>query len=439
MIEWQIVHIEEIADIVGGGTPSTKDHGNFNGNIPWLTPKDLSGIRERYVQCGERNLSQKGLDSSSARLLPAGSVLLSTRAPIGYVALAKNPIATNQGFRSLVVKDDALAEYVYYWLKLSTEELERHASGSTFRELSGSSLKKIQLPLPPISEQHAIASVLGALDDKIDLNRRMNETLEAMARALFKDWFVDFGPTRAKAEGRDPYLAPELWNLFPDALDDEGKPVGWVQGILADVAESPRRGVNPSDISEDTPYIGLEHMPRRSIALSEWEGAGKVKSNKTQFHRGEILFGKLRPYFHKVGIAPLDGICSTDIVVAIPRAPDWGAFILACLSSDEFVDYTNRTSTGTKMPRTSWKTMAQYWKTMAQYKVFLPPQQVAYAFQDVTQSLLDRLGANIHETAALGETRDCLIPKLMSGEIRLRNVEKAMEAVVEEGNEGAII
>ena len=168
--------------------------------------------------------------------------------------------------------------------------------------------------------------------------------------------------------------------------------------------------------------LTLEHMPRRSVALSQWEGAGKVKSNKTQFYRGEILFGKLRPYFHKVGVAPLDGICSTDIVVVVPRAQEWRTFAIVCLSSDEFVDYTNRTSTGTKMPRTSWETMAQY-------KMRLPPERVACAFQRITRPLLDRLGDNIHATVSLAETRDLLLPKLMSGEIRLRDAEKAMEAV----------
>ncbi len=315
------------------------------------------------------------------------------------------------------VTDSDFAYYLTQWEEVRRYAVDQMTGTSGRQRVPADSLNHLVVPVPPLPEQRAIADILGTLDDKIELNRRMNETLEAMARALFKDWFVDFGPTRAKAEGRAPYLPPELWELFPAALDGEGKPAGWVQGTLGDVAESPRRGVSPSDVSGKTPYIGLEHMPRRSIALSEWEGAGKAKSNKTLFHRGEILFGKLRPYFHKVGIAPLDGICSTDIVVAIPRAPDWEAFILACLSSDEFVDYTNRTSTGTKMPRTSWKTMAQY-------KMFLPPQQVVCAFQDITQSLLDRLSANIHETAALGETRDCLLPKLMSGEIRLRDADR---------------
>ena len=251
----------------------------------------------------------------------------------------------------------------------------------------------------------------------------MNETLEAMARAIFKDWFVDFGPTRAKAEGREPYLASELWDLFPDAFDEEDQPAGWKLGTLADISDSPRRSISPADVAKETPYIGLEHMPRHSIALTEWGGARKVKSDKSVFKKGEFLFGKLRPYFHKVGFAPLDGICSTDIVVVIPRTSDWAAFTLACLSSDVFVNYTDQTSTGTKMPRTSWKTMGQY-------KICLPPEQVARAFQSLAQPLIERVSANIHESRTLAQTRDLLLPKLMSGKIRLGEAEKAMEAVI---------
>ena len=306
--------------------------------------------------------------------------------------------------------------------QMQAEMLALAAAGATRNALTKGMIESFEVPDLSVEVQRAIAALLGALEDKIELNRRINETLEAMARSIFKDWFVDFGPTYAKVEGRTPYLAPELWDLFPDALDDDDKPVGWKQGVLGDVANSPRRGVSPDDVAEDTPYIGLEHMPRRSVALTEWEGAGNVTSNKSAFRKGEFLFGKLRPYFHKVGLAPLDGICSTDIVIVSSRASDWAAFTLACLSSDEFVDYTDRTSTGTKMPRTSWTTMGQY-------KIWLPSDKVARAFQSLAQPLLDRLSANIHEARSLAQTRDLLLPKLMSGEIRLREAVKVVEAV----------
>ena len=349
--------------------------------------------------------------------------MMSCIATVGRCGITDGVSFTNQQINSVIPYKNVDPFFLYYSFKILGRELELSGGGgSVYTNVSKSRFSEIEISVPPLAQQRAIAATLSALDLKIDLNRLINETLEAMARAIFKDWFVDFGPTRAKAEGRESYLSPELWDLFPDALDDEDRPVGWKQGTFADVADSPRRGVSPSDVAEDTPYIGLEHMPRRSIALSQWEGAGKVTSNKSAFKKGEFLFGKLRPYFHKVGFAPLDGICSTDIVVVIPRAPEWAAFALACLSSDEFVDYTDQTSTGTKMPRTSWKTMEQY-------GICLPFDQITRAFQGVVQPLFDRVSANIYETRTLAETRDLLLPKLMSGEIRVVEAGKAMGAV----------
>ena len=205
-------------------------------------------------------------------------------------------------------------------------------------------------------------------------------------------------------------------------MDEEDKPEGWKNGMLSDFANSPRRTISPVDVADDTPYIGLEHLPRGSIALTEWERAEKVTSNKSVFKKSEFLFGKLRPYFHKVGFAPLDGICSTDIVVVIPRTPDWAAFTLSCLSSDEFIRYTDQTSTGTKMPRTSWKTMGSY-------KVGLPSDQVVGAFQRLVKPLIERIGVNVGESRTLSQVRDSLLPKLVSGEIRLRDAEELVGAV----------
>jgi len=424
--EWREYRIGEIADIVGGSTPSTSDPSNFNGDIPWITPKDLSGPHDRYVSRGERNLSRKGLESCSAQLLPRGTVLVTSRAPIGYVAIAKNPITTNQGFRNLVPKPGVDSEFLYYWVKANIEELRRHASGSTFQELTGTALAQIRIRVPPLPEQRAIAHILGTLDDKIELNRRMSQTLEAMVRALFKAWFVDFEPVRAKMEGRWgrgqslPGLPAHLYDLFPARLVDSklGEiPEGWMIGKLGDVAENPRRGIQPNCIAPNTPYIALEHMPRRSIALFDWGTAEGVESNKFEFKKGEILFGKLRPYFHKVGVAPVDGVCSTDIVVIAPRQHVWTAFVLGHVSSLEFVNYTNAGSSGTKMPRTSWGDMARY-------EIVLPPESVAETFNTLVQPLIEQIISGIHESRTLAALRDALLPKLIRGEIRVKEVEQ---------------
>ena len=158
-------------------------------------------------------------------------------------------------------------------------------------------------------------------------------------------------------------------------------------------------------------------MPRRSIALIEWGNTGKITSSKSLFEKGDILFGKLRPYFHKVGLAPIRGICSTDIVVIVPKSAEWLAFTLTCVSSIGFVTYTNQTATGTKMPRTSWKTMSRY-------PVCLPPTPVAQAFENAAKPILERIVASIHEARNFANIRNALLPKLISGEVRIKETEK---------------
>jgi type I restriction enzyme S subunit len=268
------------------------------------------------------------------------------------------------------------------------------------------------VPNPP--EQKAIAAVLGALDDKIELNRRMNATLQAMARALFQSWFVDFDPVRAKLDGRKPAgLDDATASLFPDLLEESTLghiPKGWTAGQLGDIGTNSRRSVQPSDIALNTPYIALEHMPRRCIALGDWDDSADVASGKSAFKKGEILFGKLRPYFHKVGVAPFDGVCSTDILVLAPKSPEWFGFLLGHASSDELIQFTDLASTGTKMPRTNWSDISSF-------KVALPPKPIAAAFTRNMQPLIDRIHANLHQSRTLATLRDTLLPKLLSGEL----------------------
>ena len=314
------------------------------------------------------------------------------------------------------VSDTDYAYYLTKWDGVSGYAISQMTGTSGRQRVPSEALDHLTVPLPPLPEQRAIADILGTLDDKIALNRWMCETLEAMARALFKSWFVDFDPVRAKAEGRDPGLPKPLADLFPDSFVDSelGEiPKGWALGALGDVAEHPRRSVRPNQIGAETPYIALEHMPQRCIALADWGYGDGLESNKFSFSRGEILFGKLRPYFHKIGVAPLDGVCSTDIVVMRPRTECWFGFVLGHASSVAFVDYTNAGSTGTKMPRTSWDQMARF-------GIALPPTSIAKAFDGFVRPAVERIVANVHESSTLAALRDSLLPKLISGDPRVR-------------------
>ena len=312
--------------------------------------------------------------------------------------------------------------FAYYLLK--SVDFRRYNSGSAQPSLNRNYIRDMPIRAPSLPEQRRIAATLGALDGKIELNRCMNYTLESIARAIFKSWFVDFDPVRKKMQVGEVGLPPDLAALFPSSLAERENgdvPQGWSPGTLGDVGVRIRSQARPEELESGTPYFGLEHLPRRSIALSDWGVADGVVSAKSRFVAGDLLFGKLRPYFHKVGPAPLDGVCSTDIVVVRPRRPTLGGFVLGHLSSDEFVDYASATSSGTRMPRTNWKDMAAY-------PVVMPPNDVVEAFEAAVSGLLQRIRNNILESRRLAEARDALLPNLLSGELRSLTKTAPLEA-----------
>ena len=414
--EWVESTLGEVADFLSGGTPAKSCAEYWSGSIPWVSAKDMKRFR---LEDTEDHVTEIGVDNGT-RLVPEGTVLLLARGMTLLndvpICVAQRPMTFNQDVKALRAKPHVAPEYLPYLLLgnkqrlLSLVDLAGHGTG----RLNSDELKALDIVLPACPEQQrAIARIFGTLDDKIELNRRMNETLEAVARALFKDWFVDFGPVRAKAEGRGPVLPQSLADLFPARLvhSELGEiPEGWEMGTLDDVAEHRRRSVRSSQIDPETPYIALEHMPKRCIALSKWTTSERVESNKFHFKQGDILFGKLRPYFHKVGVAPTDGICSTDIVVIRPKQRMSFGFALGHVSSLEFVNYTDAGSMGTRMPRTNWNEMARY-------RIVLPPASIAKSFDTLIRSLVDRIIANIHESRTLASERDALLPKLASGEL----------------------
>ena len=358
------------------------------------------------------SISEEGIarisDEETARLarhkLSPGDIVFSRRGDVTRFALVSERESgwlCGTGCLKVSVGDATIVTPGFVAAVLASPEskewLIRHAVGATMPNLNTEILAGIPITLPPIEEQLAIDHILGTLDDKIKLNRRMNQTLEAMARTLFKSWFVDFdGVPQEDMQESELGLIPKGWRI----------------GTFGDVAEHPRRSVQPEEIESSTPYIALEHMPRRCIALGDWGIATGPESNKYKFKRGEILFGKLRPYFHKVGIAPLDGVCSTDIVVIAPKSPAWFGFVLAHSSSDEFVEYTNAGSTGTKMPRTSWQEMSRY-------AVVLPPEQIATEFNKQVQQMAEKIMSNVHKSRTLAALRDTLLPRLISGQLRV--------------------
>ena len=202
----------------------------FDGPIKWLRAVDLN---DSFVFETSRTLSEEGYRSAgrSAYLFPPNSLAISKSGTIGRLGIVRDWMCGNRAVINIRPREEVVdTRYVFYALLADRSQIDVLADGSVQRNLYVSQLSNFEMPLPNLSQQCAIARILGTFDDKIELNRRMNETLETMAQATFKDWFVDLGPVRAKIEGRKPYLPADLWNLFPDALDDDGNPVGWKAG-----------------------------------------------------------------------------------------------------------------------------------------------------------------------------------------------------------------
>lgn len=195
-MSYKKVKISDIGKIVSGATPKTKDVDNYGGSIAWITPADLSGYTSKYISHGSRNITQKGYDSCSTHLMPRGTVLFSSRAPIGYVAIAENPICTNQGFKSIVPNDDIDSEFLYYQLQYLRKKIQEKGRGTTFKEISGKVLGETDIVVPSLEEQSRIVAhieeLFSELDKAVDTLKTTKEQLEVYRQAVLKDAFSDF-------------------------------------------------------------------------------------------------------------------------------------------------------------------------------------------------------------------------------------------------------
>ncbi len=306
---WYWTTMGEIAEVVGGGTPRTTDPTNFQGgDIPWITPADLSGYAEKYIARGARFITQKGLESSSARLLPAGTVLFTSRAPIGYVAIARNALATNQGFKSFVLKDCVLPEYVYWWLKGSKQRAEALASGTTFLELSGANAKRLPIPVAPMDEQRRIVAELekqfSRLDEAVANLKRVKANLKRYRAAVLA--------AATKGEllpGTGPFGSIPLAEICGDGLFVDGD---WVESKDQDPAGDVRL-VQLAD-------VGDGEFRNKSARFLTREKAGALGC--TFLKAGDLLVARMPDPLGRACIFPGDAKdCVTVVDVCILR-PD---------------------------------------------------------------------------------------------------------------------
>lgn len=440
--EWKTLTLSEIAlngkeGLVDGpfGSALPADSYKLSG-VPVIRGSNLSRGEVRFkgdefVFVSEE-LAQK---LSRANCIPE-DIVFTKKGTLGQVGIVphapyKKYLLSSNQMRLRVNRDLIRPDFAYYYLsqKSSIDKILRDSEHTGVPKINLAYLRTFPITVPPLAAQDLILAVLKNLDLRIALLRETNATLEAIAQALFKSWFVDFDPVHANAafleNGQAPSLPAEIQALFPSRLVESPQgviPEGWEVGVLGDVAETSRKQVKPEQLSSETLYVGLEHIPRKRLGLDAWGSAEELASAKSAFERNDILFGKLRPYFHKVVIAPFEGVCSTDILVCRAKHDSYHHYVAMQLFSDELISYADRLSNGAKMPRINWEDLAAY-------EVVIPPDEITETFSSTVEPIIGRILANVEKAQTLANLRDTLLPRLISGQLRLPEAEAALAEV----------
>lgn len=386
MNKWKTCTINDLGRVIGGATPSTKKPENYeNGNIAWITPKDLAGFSGRYISNGERNITEQGLKSCSAQLIPKHSILFSSRAPIGYIAIAANEVCTNQGFKSIVPNDGIDYLFLYYLLKYNKKKIESLGSGTTFKEVSGSTMKSIQVTIPEtIEEQRKISTILSLIDDKIEENEKINKNLEQQAQALFNQ-------------------------VFPYTLEDK-LPHNWVIGTVNDVIELhdskriPLSGFQRSKMKKRIyPYYGAASLmdyvdeyifDGTYLLLGE---DGTVVDNQG-YPILQYIWGQFWVNNHAHILTGKRGFNVESLYLLFKRTP------------------VKSIITGAVQPKISQANLKSL-------KIVIPPENAISEFNFTIKPIFSLIRSNQDENKSLSELKDNLLSKLMSGEIDISNLD----------------
>ena len=414
MAEWIECKISDIGTVVGGATPSTKKLENYdNGEIAWITPKDLSTFSGRYIVRGERNITEIGLNSCSTQIMPKNTVLFSSRAPIGYVAIAANEVCTNQGFKSVFPNTNTDPLFLYYLLKYNKDKIESMGSGTTFKEVSGNTMKNIVVSVPKDKKvQEKIGSILGSIDDKIEENVKINNNLEQQAQALFKSWFVDFEPFNG--------TMPSDWEIVPleKIADFQNGYAFKSKELLNEPSPDCYQVFKQGHIARGGGFIpdGTKSWYPKSLAS---------KLEKFVLKKGDILMAMTDmkdnvAILGNTAVMPLDNEYIVNQRVGHLRANGYKGvtypFIYLLTNSTDFlVDLRSRANSGVQVNLSSSEIKAS--------QTVLPSEEVNNAFSEITLPMFEIIINNQLENQRLAQLRDTLLPKLMSGELDVSDIE----------------
>ena len=396
MAEWIECKISDIGTVVGGATPSTKKPENYeNGTIAWITPKDLSTFSGRYIQHGERNITEAGLRSCSTQLLPKNTVLFSSRAPIGYVAIAANDVCTNQGFKSVIPNENTNPLFLYYLLKYNKDKIEGMGSGTTFKEVSGNTMKNIVVSVPIDKKvQERISSMLGSIDDKIEENERINNNLEEQMQALFNEFLSSNEFDNLTTVEKIVLTA----NTGADAIQ-KAPIVDYDTGI---------RCIRVGDMTN-------------SRSFYEW-GFTKVTDEvfrRYQLHKDDIVVTRTASLgLNAIISEDLSAVYNNGVIrLTVDKSKMLPLYLYRQFQTEDFANYIARIESETSV-RPNMKI-----NYLLKYEIVLPHIAKQSELIELLTPMLNKQNNIISENKQLESLRDTLLPKLMSGELDVSNIE----------------
>ena len=414
--------LSECARLASGGTPSKSNPTFWGGPIDWLTPKDMSRFDGNTQDSVTRAAIGNGTREASEDSLFIAVRGMSLHNEIRIVR-PRRKMAFNQDIKAITPVAAVDGRFLHYALLAKVPELldAVEAAGHGTGVLPTDKLNSLPIPDLPLSEQHAIAATLGARDDKIELNRKMNATLEAMTRALFRDWFVDFGPTRAKMEGREPYLSPDIWALFPDRLDDEGKPEGWEEARLSDFMTFWGGSQPPAKTFIGTPASGYVRLlqirdfdtDKHLTFIPDSPRLRKVETDDICIGRYGSGSGDEKDSLGRL-CRGLSGAINVALVKAIPSF-DCLEWLATFIGSGDFRRAVSGGSA--RAVQAGFKK-----EDLDHIKIVRAPDDVHAAFEAFGRTIWDKKKQSLAESEALADTRDLLLPRLMSGELRVADL-----------------
>lgn len=392
------VTIGSLGNVVTGSTPPKKDKDNYGNYALWIKPTDINE-NEKYTRFTEEMFSKKSAEQCKSRIVPKDSICVPCIGTIGTkLTMTPCDCFVNQSINAIVPNEYFDNHYVYYLLRNFLQSLKSHnkgtASGREF--IAKTAFEEIEIKVFEDKQiQQKIGFILSAYDNLIDNYRRQIKLLEEAAQRLYKEWFVDLH-----------FPGYEHTKIV------DGVPKGWKKSNVGSLCTLRKSLVSTDKLPTDCAYIGLEHMPRIDFCLSKWGKVDSIASSKYRYKEDDIIFGKIRPYFHKVGFAINEGVVSSDSFVMTANKGYW-AILLMTVFDKAFVGYTYQTcKEGAKMPRADWKYMKAY-------KVLIPSESIRMQFEDYVWNISRLIKSIALQNNVLTEARDRLLPRLMSGEIKV--------------------